>query len=356
MKSPDDTAGGAAEAAGELAGEPDVTGIFGEIFDASDDAGDDDAGEVVTPAGKPKSKPVGEVDSDDEAVDPDGADLAPEAETAEEEEDPEPEDDEDQKLKLPEKFRARIDKVVKQREAARAERDAAKAEAAALKERVAAAEAEPVMLTPTASSPLANVRNAEELQAAAQYWENLLDWAEDNDNGGTLVGPDGKEQELDRAAVKRLRRTARDMVEKAVPERRAFLERRPEAVKKAKTAYPFLADPNHKGAKYAAQLVGETGLASRHDYELVAADAYIGALVRTGAANVVRDSKTGEVKIVPRGTTPPASKKAAPESPPVKSRASAQPLREAGREGRRQEVLATGNAEEIAAMAFADVL
>ncbi len=75
-----------------------------------------------------------------------------------------------------------------------------------------------------------------------------------------------------------------------MPERRAFLEKRPDVLKKAKTAYPFLQNPNHKGAKYAAELVQRTGLAHRADYELIAGDAYIGVLVRTGAANVVRDS------------------------------------------------------------------
>ena len=339
-----------------------------------------DALTALFSGGKPAKKPVAaddddddadlpEEDDDDEGEEPgddapaaeDDDDLTPE----EEEDDDEDADDDDEEeeeegakdqLKMPERFRARLDKLKNQREEWKAKTTALETEKKALEDRLAEADADPILLQPTAQNPLSNVRNLAELAAAEAHWQKLLDWAEDNEDGGTLAGADGKETELDRVGVRNLRKMARRMVEQHVPARRAYHEQRSRYVAEVKKAYPFLTQPNHKGAQYAARLVKAVPelAAVRPDAELLAGDAYVGALVRKGLAVPVR-GKNGEVKLVPVAKAPAAQSKGT-EKPPVRRESAGTRVRVAGRSdksGRVSAALASGDGE-AAIMALFD--
>lgn len=336
----------------------------------SDDGGDPEAHlvdqlealfnpETVKAKGKKPAAVTEEVADDEDdppdttpAEDDDEEELAPPAAEDDEEEKDENEDEKDEtatpdeKLKLPEKFQARLDKLASQRNLAREERDTLQTQVKTLTEQVGAFEAEPVLLSPTADSPLSNTRNSQELDATEAHWQNLRDWAEENEDGGLLKDASGRETELDRKQVRALRKHAEAILTKHVPERRAFHEARGKHVAEVKKAYPFLLNPNHNGQKFSVELIKSTGLARRPDYELTAGDAYVGRLIRKGLATAVLDSKTGEVKLLRK--TPAAAPVRETAKKPVRAESGGppvQPVGKAGKSGGVRAAIAKGDAE-----------
>lgn len=348
MKSSQPASPAEAAAADDEGISPDIESALAALMGG--DGGDEDG----APEDAPDASPMA-FDDDDEAAaaDDDGGELSPFDDDNEDEEsadDDSDENDDPAALRLPEKFRARLDKLKGQRDGLRTELATEKEARAALEARLEAAEQEPVLLTPTADNPLSNTRDLQELDAAAAHWQKLLDWADENEDGGVMQDAAGRDVELDRKQVRALRKNAQTLIDRHVPARRAYFEARAKHVKAVKATYPFMLKPDHPGTKFAASLVTDTGLARRPDYELVAGDAYVGRLIRQGLATAVRDGKTGEVKLM---KVAPASAAAAGQQqrkkPPVRAATGGPPVKPAGdRSGRAAAALR--NADPMAAL------
>lgn len=294
----------------------------------------------------------GESDADEADTDPE-EDEVPGGEESEDsagEEDDEDNltDEEKAALKMPERTQQRLAKLKEQREAARTEAETLKAEAARLREQVEQLSSAPVALTPTPVNPLGNVTTPEQLEKVLAAWQQELDWAVENAEGGTRPDGKGGEVELSAADVRALRTQAADVLKKHGPQRQAYLQAYAAADKAAKTAYPFLYQQGHPGSEYGLALLKEApALAMIPDHGVVVGDAYVGALIRQGKANAVRDSKTGAVTLVPIPKPGAAAKPARTKPPEAKKSPPAAPAKPSSAKPDLAAALATGDPKAV---------
>jgi hypothetical protein len=131
----------------------------------------------------------------------------------------------------------RFNKLLEQRDAAKAAERAAKEELASLKAQLEARQDEPTPVKADAD-PLAQITNDEQLEAYEAFYDRVKAWCRRNPHGGTppkeLTG--GVEQEFDVEGVVSSLEQAERMLE-SLPKRREFLRSYREAKAKAKEAY-----------------------------------------------------------------------------------------------------------------------
>lgn len=193
-----------------------------------------------------------------------------------------------------------------------------------------------LVLAPTERHPLANVRTADELTQAQDYWKQELQWCAKNSDGG-FRQLDGKEVEWDSEAVSRRRDLAVNVLTKHLPDRKAFLDEYKSSAQQAMGKYPFLAENHtlHKEADaYARELMERVPEMSQHpNWIQKVSEGFIGKLVASGKYAVTPD-KTGKLTIVPLradqpGNPKPKTAKDAVKSPPSQVRAAAPPAKQA---------------------------
>lgn len=126
------------------------------------------------------------------------------------------------------------------------ERETAKdGEIAELKQQLAGRA--PTVVAPTPENPLANVDDPRVLQGELDQALNILDWCDQNPEGGTieLNGADGKPvtQEVSKEEMLAAKARANRMINQHVPQRMQFLQGRQEFVARAQEDYPDLLKP-----------------------------------------------------------------------------------------------------------------
>lgn len=151
--------------------------------------------------------------------------------------DPDPENPDAPPEGLKPKAVKRFNKLLEQRDAAKAAERLAKEELASLKAQLEARQDEPTPVKADAD-PLAQITNDEQLEACEAFYNRVKAWCRRNPNGGTppkeLTG--GVEQELYVEGVVSSLEQAERMLE-SLPKRREFLRSYREAKAKAKEAY-----------------------------------------------------------------------------------------------------------------------
>lgn len=224
--------------------------IFGAQFDEQE-PDEPSPPPVARPKAKPTvkaaPKPPAVEDSDEEETAEDEPEE-PEEETPPASEEEAEEDEEDASVLKQARDAAKVQAILDARreklQKARQERDEAKAELERL--RAEQAPAEPLVLTPTLNSPLANVQSAADLAKAEAAWQKELEWCLDNPQGGVRENGE-EEREWSAAEVKARAKQATAILKDAIPQQRQWLKAMEADVRTAAETMPFFnpKDPMH---------------------------------------------------------------------------------------------------------------
>jgi hypothetical protein len=226
--------------------------------------------------------------SETEAADqePDSEPAAEDAGTEEKTEDAaEPTDEEgegtDEEAKAeeaeaPTKVQQRIDRLTAQKREALEQLDDLKAQLDAAK---AAADAKPPVIIQDPTNPLSSFTDAAALEAEIAKAQAVLDWADDNREGGTVTVA-GEEKFYDSDAVKQIRANARALV-KAAPKQQEYIRVREQTLPEAKAFYPeFFQNGTTAHQFLTATLKQYPTIVSFPNWELIVGDAFAGQQLR----------------------------------------------------------------------------
>ena len=234
---------------------------------ASFDVEDVLAGMESAPAGSTETKSEGaepatgnpNPDAPDPAADP--QDPNPNPDPQDPDPDPDPQDPADPDPNDPEgaleglkpKAIKRFNKLLEQRDEAKAAARKAEAELAELKAKLEQRQDEPTPVK-AESNPLLSVTNEEQLEAYENHYTKVKAWCRRNPTGGVppkeLTG--GVEMELNADAVISNLESAEAMLDKALPNHRQFLSEFQAKRQAAKAAHPQIftpGTPEHEAAK-----------------------------------------------------------------------------------------------------------
>lgn len=200
--------------------------------------------EDAAPEQKAADQPEAE-ETKPEATDPEEESPEPEKEDAEEESEETAEEDdakdgeEGEEESAPEsKVQKRIDKLTAQRHELIEERDTLKAQLDALQQQVAA---KPPVVTLDPENPLSSFTDPEALKQHLAVTQDVLDWADENRDGGTMK-VDGEEKFYDAEAVKGIRAHAKKIL-RAAPLQEQYLAERERTLPETKAFYPEFFQP-----------------------------------------------------------------------------------------------------------------
>jgi len=197
-------------------------------------------------------------------------------EPAEDEEEDEKPESKDQEPESSDKIQKRIDRLTAEKHELREERDSIKAELAALRQQ---AESKPPVVTVDPDNPLSSFTDAAALEAEINKAQAVLDWAEDNRDGGSVtIG--GEEKFYDAEAVKQIRANAKSLLRNA-PKQQEYIQLREEMLPMAKAVYPELFQQGTVPKAYLdASLKAYPWLTRFPGYELIVGDAFVGQNMR----------------------------------------------------------------------------
>ena len=175
-------------------------------------------------------------------------------------------------------------------------------------------------LNPAEVNPLANLKTEQDLRKAKRQMHEVLEFAEENPNGGSFRG-----QEFDETQVRELRRDARRALDLWLPERAEQLQR--ETVFQQQQTqhrqvflreYPQFADPENPDAKVAATLAKSPYIRQQPNPDYIAAALAIGdRVLREQAAAKAKPAAKPAAGGVPRAkpaTATTAGSNSAPRS------------------------------------------
>lgn len=195
------------------------------------------------------------------------------AEDEEEEEKPESEDPEPESS---DKIQKRIDRLTAEKHELREERDVIKAELAALRQQ---AESKPPVVTVDPENPLSSFTDAAALEEQINKAQAVLDWADDNRDGGSAT-INGEEKYYDAEAVKQIKANAKSVL-RAAPKQKEYLQIREQALPEARAMYPELFQQGTVPKAYLdASLKAYPWLTRFPGYELIIGDAFVGQNMR----------------------------------------------------------------------------
>jgi hypothetical protein len=280
-------------------------------------------GQQQKPEGKADAKAEGATDEDKPGTEDEDEEKAEGGELKAEESESEAEDDEeaeaesedgdDGKAEKPDHVQRRIDKLTAKAKTLEEKLEQAEAERAELRQKI---EAKPVALTVDPENPLSSLTDAESLKAKQGQLEALLDWTDENRDGGSLkVGEE--EQFFDADKVKMIRANAKAQL-KAVPLQERYLAERAAILPAAKQAYPELfteGSNEHRALQSVLNLY--PWITRAPGWELLVGDAFVGMKLRTEKLQLQqrkqseqkRTKGTAEAAKVPRSPAPAAQPK-----------------------------------------------
>lgn len=158
--------------------------------------------------------------------------------------------------------------------------------------------APPRASVPTFQEPLPDVMNFEQLKATHATWKRAKRWAEDHEEGaekGVDKGPDGEELTRDYTPeqIRALKRTAEDILEEAIPQRAAYLEKAPIYAQEAARQYPEIFQDTPESAQAAAILAQVPEIKRAPDFLLWLGAAITGRKIKTGGNGAGGPGKPG---------------------------------------------------------------
>jgi len=290
--------------------EPNIDGLLPNIPDLKDlFAGTPGAEAGKTQEQDKKSAP------ESEPVAPETAggqleDLIPEGLKPEEEK---PTTEEPKKEETPDRLQKRIDELTARRKSAEERATALETELNELKTKFQA----PPPITPTASSPLADVETLGDLAAKINHIQEAKSWCIQHLDGGEIEDGKGGKQWVDGGAVKAILANAETMLSKHVPERKEFIASKQVFDVEAKREYPALFKEGTEPNKTFKQWLTVFPECRRYpDIALIIGDALVGQKIRLDRAK----ARTGNGKFPPPNQTPlaapaPAASPRVPQNP-----------------------------------------
>lgn len=195
---------------------------------------------------------------------------------AEDEEEDEKPESKDQEPESSDKIQKRIDRLTAEKHELREERDSIKAELEALRKQ---AESKPPVVTVDPENPLSGITDAAALEAEISKAQAVLDWADDNREGGSVtVG--GEEKFYDADAVKQIKANAKSLL-RAAPKQQEYLKLREQVLPEAQAVYPdFFKSGTTAKAFLDATLKQYPWITRIPTWELVVGDAFVGQQMR----------------------------------------------------------------------------
>lgn len=271
----------------------------------------DDEAETATTEDKPEDTAGEESD--------DAADDAKTDEESDEETVPEGKDDTE-----PTKVQRRIDRLTAEKHELREERDAIKTELEALRKQ---AEAKPPMVTVDPENPLSSFTDAAALEAEIQRAQAVLEWAEDNRDGGSVTA-EGGEKFYDADAVKMIKANCRSIL-RAAPKQQEYLRQREQVLPEAQAVYPDFFKPGTSAKAFLDATLKTYPFITRiPSWELVIGDAFVGQSMRLAKLEQMqRKQSSGKAHKSPAATAK-VPKTPAPTARPKVSNSSEASLRQ----------------------------
>lgn len=176
----------------------------------------------------------------------------------------------------PDKVQRRIDRLTAEKHELREERDVIKAELDTLRKQV---EAKPPVVTIDPENPLSSLTDAAALEAEISKAQAVLDWAEDNRDGGSVT-VNGEEKFYDADAVKQIKTNAKSLL-RAAPKQQEYLKVREQVLPEAQAVYPdFFKSGTTARAFLDATLKQYPWITRIPTWELVVGDAFVGQQMR----------------------------------------------------------------------------
>ena len=235
----------------------------------------------------------------------DEAETEPE-ETAGDEPADEAAKDEEEADPAPDKVQRRIDRLTAEKHELREERDVVKAELESLRKQ---AEAKPPVVTIDPDNPLSSFTDASALEAELSKAQAVLDWTEDNRDGGSVT-VNGEEKYFDADAVKQIKANAKSLL-RAAPKQQEYLKVREQVLPEAQAVYPdFFKSGTTAKAFLDATLKQYPWITRIPTWELVVGDAFVGQQMRLAKIEQ-QQRKLGSSK----ATTSPAAAAKVPKTP-----------------------------------------
>ena len=287
--------------------------------------------EEEKPAAPEATEETGEPEAEkSEEGDGEAEEKEPEETAGEESEEEDAEEEENEESGNAEignsKIQKRIDRLTAEKHELREERDAVRAELEALRKQ---AEAKPAVVTVDPENPLSSVTDAVALEERVTQAQAVLDWADENREGGSVT-VDGEEKFYDAEAVKRIRANAKEVV-KAAPKQRSYLEQRARVLPEAQAVYPDFFKAGTTAKAFLDATVKEYPWITRiPTWELVVGDAFVGQQMRMARIEQMqRKQGSGKANKSPAAAEAKVHKTPAPAArPKVSSSSEAAALRQ----------------------------
>lgn len=314
-----------------------ATDTTDKVQDNGADVSDVDFNEVAANLGvqfktpdpaKTEEKPAEETTEPDATADDTDPAQAEPAETENDEEDPDtdPEetagdgegeqDAEDQpgpesKDEEPTKVQKRIDRLTAEKHELREQLDALRTELETTKK---AAETTPPVIYKDPENPLSSLTDATALEAEIAKAQAVLDWADDNRDGGTVT-VNGEEKFYDAEAVKQIRANARNIV-KAGPKQQEYLRVREQTLPEAKAVYPDFFTAGTAGYQALQAAVKQYPAITQYpNWELIVGDAFAGQQLRLARLEQMQKKRASADKTKKAPAKPEAAETKVPKTP-----------------------------------------
>ena len=325
-----------------------------QVLPTGADVSDVDFAEVAANLGIQLKQPATEAKPDEETTEPNEAatdestELDPETDEAQDQndeepttedepedtagEEPEPKDQDAATDKVaPDKVQKRIDRLTAEKHELREQLDAIKAD---LEAATATAAAKPPIVTMDPENPLSAFSDVNALEAEIAKAQAVLDWTDDNRDGGTVT-VNGEEKFYDADAVKQIRSNAKSLL-KAGPKQQEFLSVRAQTLPEAQTFYPDFFKTGTTAHNFLTATLKQYPFITRiPGWELVVGDAFEGQRLRmarveqmqkrasAGKSSKPAPAKTAASDRIPNTPNPSASPKVSSPGASLRQKAEA---------------------------------
>lgn len=307
----------------EVAGftEDHLTSALGELFGESEDQADpaesqeDDATDDE-PALEEETDESEETDPSQDEEEDEEAEAASDETTAEDEESGESEEDAEAGHELPHGAQKRIDKLTARAKTAEEKLQALEQELTQLRNSQAVEPVDP-------DNRFADVEDVAALRKKGVEAQEILDWCEDNADGGVITNSKGEETEYTAEQVKEIRKAARRAINIELPAQSQYIAARQQFDPIAEQAYPWLKDKSSQEFQFYQTVLRVLPQIKRiPEFKLVVGDWIKGKAAREAEVSAAAKKKA-PVKAVTKPKAALPTKVAAPKQKPKQQSKSA---------------------------------
>jgi hypothetical protein len=199
----------------------------------------------------------------------------------------------------------RINKLVAAKKAAQAQLEEREARLAQMEREMQALKSVPQTSAPTVSDAIEALSSVQEVNAEFQRALYVLDWCEDNPDGGVITDPQGNQVELDNHQVRDMRKLARRRKEIELPARLQYLNQKSQIEPVLTAKHPWMRKPESEEYRVAQQVLRDFPEVKRRPDHMHLVAALIEGL------KVFAERDSGKAKVAPI--------KRAPAQPSVKA-------------------------------------